>query len=148
MSTYTQIYYHLVFSTKGREPVLLKERREALYRFIWGIVKNLHGHLYRVGGTEDHLHIFSDLHPSVRLADYVKTIKLGSADWIRKERVFPRFGHWQEGYGAFTLGPDGKDALIEYIKDQEAHHRIHSFLDEYRKFLTVAGVEFEESYLQ
>jgi putative transposase len=147
MSTYTQIICHIVFSTKERGRVLDKPRREDLFRYIWGIVKNHDGHLYRINGVEDHIHILTSLHPTVALADFVKAIKTGSSAWIKENDVFPQFGHWQEGYGAFTHSIQEKDALIEYIKNQEEHHRRASFLDEYRELLRKAGVEFDEKYL-
>ncbi|MBT3397165.1 MAG: hypothetical protein HN423_08300, partial [Alphaproteobacteria bacterium] len=49
MSTYTQILYHIVFATKNREPVLSKDRRADLYKYIWGIVQKRDGHVYRIG---------------------------------------------------------------------------------------------------
>jgi len=78
MSTHTAISYHIVFSTKKRTP-LRRERREDLFRCIWGIIKNRHSHLYRINGVEDHLHILSSLHPTVSLADFVKEVKTRSA---------------------------------------------------------------------
>ena len=67
MSTYTQILYQIVFSTKYREPTLLKENREELFKYIWGILKNKNCHLYRVGGIEDHIHIVTHIHPMLSL---------------------------------------------------------------------------------
>jgi putative transposase len=61
--------------------------------------------------------------------------------------AFPRFRYWQEGYGAFTVSWSERNALIEYIKNQEEHHRKRSFLEEYRTLLQESGVEFEEKYL-
>lgn len=147
MSTYTQVYYHIVFSTKNRAPVLDEARREELFRYIWGIIKNMNSHLYRMNGLEDHLHILTSLHPTACLADLVKDIKTGSSRWIREHGVFPQFSHWQEGYGAFTHSLGDKDRLIEYIKRQQEHHRRESFDDEYRRLLEEAGIEFEEKYL-
>jgi putative transposase len=147
MSTYTQICYHLVFSTKNRERTLSSKRREDLYRYIWGIIQNHESHLYRVGGTEDHIHILTTLHPRIALADLVKDIKVGSAHWIAESRVFPRFTHWQEGYAAFTASHAEKARLIEYIKRQPEHHKRISFQDELRNLLVEAGVEFDERYL-
>ena len=68
-------------------------------------------------------------------------------NWIKENNVFPQFGHWQDGYGAFTHSTREKDALIEYVKGQEEHHRQVDFLDEYRKLLGDAGIEFDEKYL-
>jgi REP element-mobilizing transposase RayT len=147
VSTFTQIYYHLVFSTKDREQALLADRREDLFRYTWGILKNKDCHLYRIGGVEDHVHILTSLHPTITLADLVKDIKTATASWIKKEGVFPGFGHWQDGYGAFTVSHGDKDAVIEYIKNQEQHHQQVSFKDELREFLIRHGVKFDEKYL-
>ena len=147
MSTYTQILYHIVFSTKNRERTLSAEQRSELYKYIWGVVQNKDSHLYRINGVEDHIHIFSSLHPCLTLSDFVKDIKVSSSSWIKNHRVFPRFTHWQEGYGAFTLSIKEKDALIEYIKDQEEHHRQVQFQEELKVLLTDAGIEFDERYL-
>jgi REP-associated tyrosine transposase len=147
MSTYTQIYYHIVFATKNREPVLKADRRQDLFRYIWGILKNKHAHLYRINGVEDHLHILCSLHPTVTLANLVKEIKTGSSQWIKENRVFPSFSYWQVGYGAFTHSHKEKDDVIEYIKTQEAHHRRTNFRDELRRLLLEAGIEFHERYM-
>ncbi len=147
LATYNQIIYHIVFATKHRERVLDQPRRDDLFRYISGIVKNHDGHVFRINGVEDHIHILTSIHPTVALADLVKAVKTGSAKWIKENNVFPRFGHWQEGYGAFTHSVREKDGLIEYIKNQEEHHRGVDFLDEYRRLLKDAQVEFDEKYL-
>jgi len=147
MATYTQIIYHIVFATKNRERVLDKPGRENLFRYIWGIVKNHESHLFRLNGVEDHVHILTSLHPTVCLSDFVKAIKIGSSKWIKENHVFPQFQYWQEGYGAFTHSIREKDILIEYIKNQEDHHRRTDFLDEYRRLLQDAGIDFDEKHL-
>ena len=93
------------------------------------------------------MHILSGLHPTVSLADFVKDIKVAGSGWIKRQRLFPRFSHWQEGYGAFTLSIAEKNAVIEYIKNQQEHHKKLSFRDEFRKLLEEAGIEFDEKYL-
>ena len=147
MSTYTAICYHIVFATQDRAPVLHADRRPDLFRYMWGIINNRRGHLYRINGVQDHLHVLSSLHPAVSLADFVKDIKTGSARWIKENAVFKRFSHWQEGYAAFTCSRGDLDRLIEYIKGQEEHHRKTTFEEEYRKLLLEAGIEFDERYL-
>ena len=147
MSTHTAISYHIVFSTKDRTPALTHDRRNDLFRYIWGIIQNRRGHLYRINGVDDHLHILTSLHPTVCLADFIKEIKAGSTHWIKENAVFKRFSHWQEGYGAFTCSQSEIAGLIEYIKGQEQHHRKVNFADEYRKLLMEAGIEFDERYL-
>jgi len=147
MSTYTQIFYHIVFSTKARRPTLSADRREELLRYIWGIVNNLHCHLYRVNAVEDHVHIFSSLHPTVCLSDYIKTIKTSTTTWIKEQGVFRDFGCWQEGYGAFIKSYEDKGDVIAYIKNQQEHHKYESFHEELKRLLKEAGIEFDEKYL-
>lgn len=148
MSTYTQILYQIVFSTKSRKRVLTKENRPELFKYIWGILKNKNCHLYRINGVEDHLHIVTHLHPSVSLASLVKDIKVASSGHIKEAGLFPDFEGWQDGYGAFTYSIEAKDNLINYVKNQEEHHRTKSFKEELTELLRENQVEFDEKYLE
>lgn len=147
MSTYTQLLYQIVFSTKYRENTLIGSDQESLNKYITGILKNKKCHLYRIGGVEDHIHIITHIHQSIALADFVKDIKLASNDFIKSQNVFPRFNGWQEGYGAFTYSLSAKDNLINYVINQKKHHEKESFREEYIQLLIEHGVEFDEKYL-
>jgi putative transposase len=147
LSTFTQIYYHIVFSTKDRQPVLIESGRDSLFRYIWGIVKRRQSRLHRINGTADHLHLFVSLHPEASLATLVKDIKVGSSAWIRSQNLFPNFTYWQVGYGAFTHSEKEKECLIEYIKRQEEHHSKRSFLEEFKALLNEAMIEYDEQFL-
>ncbi|MCB2194559.1 MAG: IS200/IS605 family transposase [Bacteroidetes bacterium] len=147
MSTYTQIIYQLVFSTKGRERSLSESGQEKLYSFIWGILKNKKCHLYRIGGIEDHIHIIAHIHPTIAVASLIKDIKLATTSFIKSEQLFPRFSGWQDGYGAFTYSISAKDNLIEYVKKQKEHHKKRNFKEEYIKLLEEHGIEYDEKYL-
>lgn len=94
----------------------------------------------------DHIHIFSDLHPSICLSDYVKNIKVASSIWMKESGFFSAFTGWQEGYGAFTYSIRERDMIIEYVKNQKEHHRQENFYDEYKRLLIEQGIEFEEKY--
>ena len=147
MSTYTQILYQIVFSTKHREPAMIATGRKELFKYIWAILNKKKCHLYQINGVEDHIHILTHLHPSIALADLVKDIKLASAKYVKENEIFPAFTGWQEGYGAFTYSIERKDVLINYIKNQEEHHRVKTFREEYIDLLTEHGVQYEEKYL-
>lgn len=146
MSTYTQILYQIVFSTYKREETLAPGNRQELFRYITGILDNKKCHLYRVNGVYDHLHIITHLHPSVALASLIKDIKLASSEYIKKNRLFPLFNGWQEGYGAFTYSFKDKDNVIEYVKNQEIHHRVKTSRNELIELLDEHGIEFDEKY--
>ncbi|MBL9144226.1 MAG: IS200/IS605 family transposase [Verrucomicrobiaceae bacterium] len=144
MATYTQIIYHLVFATKLREPALTKSRRDDLYRFMWGMLNQRQCHMFRIGGVEDHVHILTSLHPTIALSNLVKELKTASSVWIKGEHVFPQFTHWQEDYGAFTHALPDKARLIDYIKNQEQHHKALTFREEYEALLLDAGLKPDE----
>ena len=148
MSTYTQILYHIVFATKHRKPSLCKDRRNDLYKYIWGIIEKRDGHLYRIGGIEDHVHILCRLHPSVALADLVKEIKVASAKWIKENKAFPDFGHWQGGYGAFTYSINSRNRIIEYIKNQEQHHAKETSTSELKRLLAESKIEYDQKHFE
>ena len=103
--------------------------------------------MYIINGVEDHIHIVTHLHPTVSLSSLVKDIKLASSIYIKENNLFKDFINWQEGYGAFTYSIKEKDRLIEYVKNQEEHHRKKSFREEYVKLLGEHGIEFDEKYL-
>ena len=147
MSTYTQILYQIVFGTKNHTPTLKKAGREELYKYIWGILKNKKCHLYRIGGVDNHIHIVTHIHPTISLAYLIKDIKIASSEFIEKENLFSGFEGWQVGYGAFTYSISSKDNLIEYVKNQEEHHKKESFRDEYIRLLREHGIDFDEKYL-
>jgi putative transposase len=147
MSPYTQILYQIVFGTKNRERTLDGEHRPELFKYISGILENKNCHLYQVNGVEDHLHILTHIHPSVSLADLVKDIKLASTKFIKEKNMFPKFKGWQDGYGAFTYSLDRKDVLVNYIKNQEKHHKVKTFREEYIELLKENHIEYDEKYL-
>ena len=102
MSAYRQILYHLVFRTKYSEKTINREHATDLYKYIWGIVKNKKCLLFRIKGMEDNIHILSDLHPSIALADYVKDIKVATSKWMKESGYFPYFQGWGIKYCALT----------------------------------------------
>jgi len=146
MSTYTQILYHIVFATKDRLPVLTDLRRDDLYRYLTGVIKNNHCRPIWTNGVRDHVHILLSVHPTVALAELLKDIKVASSIWIKENKVFPYFVGWQEGYGAFTYSLRDEPELIAYLKGQEEHHRRVTFEEEYRKLLLDAGIKIDERY--
>ena len=147
MSIHTQLIYHIVYGTYKRQPTMVLENKRRLYFYMNVFLKNKNRHLYRINGMEDHLHILTHIHPTIALATLVKDIKLASIDFIKNEGIFPDFEGWQDGYGAFTVSNRDKDLLINYIKNQDEHHKKESFLDEYKRLIEEHGIEFDPKYL-
>ncbi|AUD01153.1 IS200/IS605 family transposase [Spirosoma pollinicola] len=145
--SYRQILYHIVFGTKRRNPTIDDAYCSELYQYIWGVIKNKNCKLFRINGVEDHIHILSDLHPSVALADFVKDIKVASSLWMKSSGLFPEFEGWAEGYGAFTYSVKERDRVINYIKKQKEHHQKVTFNDEYKSLLDEHEITYDEKYL-
>jgi len=139
--------HQIVYSTKYRTPCLRKEIRPKIFKYIYGILKNKKCHVYRIDGVEDHLHILLDIHPQVHLSGLVKDLKLAATEVIKREELIPNFPGWQIGYGAFSYHPDSKDALIEYVKNQEEHHKKVTFREEYIALLKEHGINYDERFL-
>jgi REP element-mobilizing transposase RayT len=145
-STHTSLHYHLVFSTKHREPWLGPESRSRVHEYLGGTIRGMEGVAHAVGGTGDHVHVLAGLKATHCLADVMRELKSESSAWIRRELGWPGFA-WQEGYGAFTLGASGIEGARAYVLNQETHHRTKSFQEEYLEFLRRGMVEFEEKWL-
>lgn len=145
---YTQIIYQIVYATKYRQHTLIKRDRSKLFAFIEGLLQKKRCHLDEINGVEDHVHIITHLHPSVALAGLVKDIKLASTDFIKKNKLFPDFKGWAEGYGAFTYSVDAKANLVAYVKNQEKHHRLRTSKEELIKMLSDHEIPYDERYLE
>ena len=123
----TCILCHIVFGTKKRERTIEPTRKRELYGYINQIIKNRKCQTLRINGMEDHIHILLDLHPSIALADLVKSIKQLSSNWLKENWIFPMFNGWASGYYASSVGIENKEIVRQYIINQEEHHRNKSF---------------------
>lgn len=146
MGSYKQILYHIVFRTKNSHRTLSLEHNDKLYAYIMGIIKKKGCHLYRINGMQEHIHILSDLHPGIALADLMREIKTSSSVWLKKQTEYREFKGWSDGYAALTLSFKDKTRVIEYIKNQQDHHKTESFSNEFRRLLVEEGIEFDEKY--
>jgi putative transposase len=146
MSSYRQLLYHLVFRTKESLPTIKQDHSDQLYAYITGIIKNKNSYLYRINGVENHLHILTDLHPSVALADFVREIKVSSSVWMKSSGNFPIFHGWADGYGSFACSYMDLGRLADYIKNQQEHHRKKTFEEEYRNLLLESGIKIDERF--
>jgi REP element-mobilizing transposase RayT len=104
-------------------------------------------HVHQIGGIEDHIHILTHVHHTISVSELVRDIKMSSTDFIKRNKLFPNFHGWQEGYGAFSYAPRDKKVLINYIQNQKQHHAKKDFHQEYIEILTEHEVVFDEKYL-
>lgn len=143
----SKIYVHLIFSTKNRVPLITDDIKDELFNYLGGVCKNLECNPLQVGGYRDHVHILCLLSKKITLVKLLEEVKSSSSKWIKtKDEKFSNF-YWQSGYGAFSVNPTEIDVVIKYIQNQEEHHKVKSFQDEYRAFLKKYEVEYDEKYV-
>jgi putative transposase len=146
-NTYTQIDIHLVFAVKHRDGLITPSFQNDLYKYITGIFRNKNQKLLAINGMSDHLHILFGMEPDICLSDLVRDVKSDSSLFINQNKFIKTKFHWQEGFGAFSYSHSQRDMVINYIKNQQEHHRKKTFKEEYVEFLKRFNVEYDEKFL-
>jgi REP element-mobilizing transposase RayT len=144
--TFTHLLYHVVFSTKQREPWIDKELQPRLYEYLGGITDNLNGHPVIFGGIADHVHMLLYLPPTLAVSDALRVLKANSSKWVHETFPDRRFA-WQTGFGAFTVSRSQRNVVTDYISRQEAHHAERTFQEEFRELLNRHELEYDERYI-
>lgn len=147
MGSFSQLTYHIIFATKYRKRSILPTFQERLYEYIGGTIRAKKGCQIEIGGVADHVHILARLSPALAVADVVRDIKANSSKWVHELPEPTAEFEWQKGYGAFTVSYSNIEAVREYIRNQEAHHRKRTFQEEYVDFLSRHGIDFRMEYL-
>lgn len=143
----SQLYVHLIFSTKHREPMLLAPVRTELHAYLAAVLNNQECPALRVGGMSDHVHALFRLSKNLSLAKIVEELKTNSSKWVKTQgRALANF-HWQGGYGAFSVSSSDLEEVVEYIAHQESHHRVVSFQEEFRRLMDAHGIAYDERYV-
>ena len=145
-STHTSLYFHLVFATKNRLPLIKPDFKADMHAYLGGIAGNQKGAALAVGGIEDHVHLLVSLKAAHSLSVFMRELKSSSSAWVHREFNLKSFA-WQVGYGAFTVSPNNLNRVKNYILNQERHHRKQRFEDEYIGLLKASGIVYDEKYL-
>jgi putative transposase len=145
--SYTNLLYHIVFSTKDRRPLITPEYEFRLYDYIGGTLRRAGGISLERNGTEEHIHLLAKLRPDRGLSDVLRDLKANATGWMHD--VFPSLKDfsWQRGYGAFTVSQSNVEEVRRYIARQKEHHRMVSFRDEFIQFLRANGIEYDERFI-
>jgi REP element-mobilizing transposase RayT len=146
-SSYCNLLYHIVFSTKNREPWLTPQIRSRTHRYLGGAIRDEGGIAMIINGTADHVHILAKLRQDKAISKAIGELKANSSGWISRMFKDAAGFRWQEGYGAFTMSESLLSKVYRYIERQEEHHRRVSFLEEFKILLKVHGLPFDERYL-
>lgn len=134
------VTYHFVFSTYGREQVLIERHERELYKFIYNLSQARGVKVWRIGGMPDHVHILCDVPPKMAVADYIKLIKAESSKFLNMNPHFPGWKRWTEGYAVFSVDASTRQTRIDYIRNQKQHHKSLSYQDEYNNIMVEYGL--------
>ena len=148
MTTYTKILYQIVFDSKRRIRFFKQSNQDKLFNYLAGISRNKKCYPYKIGGDTNHIHMLIDLHKTQCLSTFVQEVKKASHHWIEENRIiYPDFPGWQIGYSAFTYDFSSLGTLRKYFENQNEHHRIVNFEEEYKALLKEHGIDYDERYI-
>lgn len=146
-NTFSQIYLQFVFAVKQRESLIPKEHKEELHKYVTGLVHNRKAKMLAIHCMPDHSHLFVGFKPTILISDFIKEVKVESNEFINNKNWIKGKFNWQEGYGVFSYSHSQIGTVINYILNQEIHHRKKSFKEEYHELLSKFEIPFEEKYL-
>lgn len=146
-NTYTQLLIHYVFAVQNRDVCINENLRDSVEKYITGIISKNQHKLLAIYCMPNHCHILIGLNPSQSISDLARVIKSNSSKWINEQSSFRAKFNWQEGYGAFSHSRSQLDTVVNYILNQQEHHRKKTFQEEYIDFLQKYNVEYDNRFL-
>ena len=146
-NTYSNLFYHIVFSTKGRKDLISPEIETRVWAYIGGIARKHEVVAIQIGGIENHIHVLIMAKPKIAPSHIAQWLKGESSKWIHE--TFPELRHfaWQDGFGVFSVSKSNVSGVAEYIKTQHEHHAKQTFEDEYVSILRLHGIDYDERFL-
>jgi putative transposase len=142
-NTYSQLYIHIVFAVKGRRNLISINWKDEVYKYITGIVTNKGQKLIAINGMADHIHVLVGFKPDKPISDLVRDIKANSSKFINDKKWINGKFEWQTGFGAFSYSHSQLPNVINYVRNQEMHHKTKTFKEEYIEFLKLFNVDFK-----
>jgi len=134
-NTYTALYAHIIFGTKGRVRSIGSDIRARLHAYLGGIARNIGATPIAVGGVDDHAHILLRYPSRLALSDLAGKLKSNSSRWVHETYPRMRRFEWQDGYAALSVSQSRVGDVRAYIERQEEHHARRNFVDEWHEIL-------------
>ncbi len=144
---YSELYFHFILAVRGKENLIPSDKREELQDYIKNVAKTNKIKLISIIAMSDHIHILTDLPPTLSLDDFVKLIAENSENHTNKNKVFGSNFSWQQEYAAFSHSRNQIERVSKFILSQEPFHKIRTFKEEYIKFLDLNEIEYDKDNL-
>ncbi len=119
---YHQLFYHIVWATKNREPILTEAIEPIIYRYLNNKALSLEATLFALNGFRDHVHMIATIPPKIAIATFIGQVKgVASARFNHEHPDMARF-YWQEEYAIFSFDRKRLSNHVEYVERQKQHH--------------------------
>jgi REP element-mobilizing transposase RayT len=139
-----KVWIHGVFSTKYRNPLIIKDLKTVVYENLHLQLKKSGCFLEAIGGIENHVHLLFLLNRSKSLSQVFQQAKGASAFDFNHQNIFVEPFHWQKGNGAFSVSESKVSSVVQYIQNQEEHHKKVGFDAEWRSLLEKHGLPHDD----
>jgi putative transposase len=146
-NTYTQIFIQSVCVVQNRSSLIQPIWKTELYKYMSGIVQKNGHKLIAINGVSDHVHLFIGMKPHQSLSGLMQDVKGDSSRWINQKGFIMGNFSWQLGFGGFSYSISQINAVVKYIHNQEQHHKVKSFTEEYLEILKLFKIPFNERYI-
>jgi putative transposase len=126
-------FYHLVWGTRGREPLIDPKVEHVLRGSFRTTLESAESLIHGMGFMPDHVHLALSIPPAIAVSNVVKTLKGASSHLVNRADVLPAgelFG-WQREFGVFTFSERSLPDVVSYVEDQKNRHRIGRLIPDY-----------------
>ncbi len=131
---YYKLFYHFIWATKRREPLIMPEFEAQLYSAIAAKVKEINGIVHAIGGMEEHVHLAASVPPKLALATFIGEVK-GNTSHFVNHIIVPEYNlYWQDEYGVLSFAEKSLPSIVRYIKNQKKHHSDGSIRDNLERY--------------
>jgi len=119
---YTKLFYHAIWSTKHREPIITPNIENQIHSYITKKALNLGGIVYAINGISDHVHLAVSIPPSISISKFIGQIKAVASVRINQSGLCDQKFFWQTSYSIFTFRESELPSIIRYVENQKDHH--------------------------
>jgi len=145
--TFSQLFTHLVFSTKARAGLIHPDLKPELHAYLGGLTRELKGKALAINGMEEHVQLLVSLPPTISISDTLRFLKSNSSKWVHEKWRERSTFAWQLGYGAFSVSKSNVPEVTDYVRNQEEHHRKFSYEEEFLGLLQKHEIDYDERYV-